>query len=223
MRSGRIAMNAVPRGDSSHLYACATTTSNCVRGEREPADCLRRVDDGQRTVLGSGGRDTVEVGDLSRRHLHGAEGDDVDVRADLGNELGGRNEPNGDAAVLLHEEREEERGELDVGHEHPRAVRNRGRDEADERRDVRADGDRLDGNADEPGERRARLFAGDAPVLPARPASLPVVERRLERVPGRRRREAVRRGVQVRARRRPERLGVVERQLLHEGSLTRRR
>ena len=71
-----------------------------ARVEWQPADRLRRVDDGHRAVLGGGGRDRVEVGDLAGRHLHGAERDDVDVRPDLACELGRRDEADRDASTL---------------------------------------------------------------------------------------------------------------------------
>ena len=199
-------MNAVPRGDIIHLYACATTTSNRVLANgSQPTACVA-VDDGERSFLRSGGCNGLEFGDLPRRHLDGTEGDDIDVLPDLGNELGGRNQPNRDPAVFLHEEREEERSELDVGRAHSCTVGNRGRHEADERRDVRSDCDSLERDADEPGERGASLLSGDAPVLPARASGAPVLEGRLERIPGGSWRQSVRRGVQVRTRRRPQRL-----------------
>ena len=60
-------------------------------------------------------------------------------------------------------------------------------------------------------------------MLPARPPAAPIVERTLQRIPRRPRRQAVRRGVQVDARRGPERLGVGQRERLHPESLTTRR
>ncbi len=193
------------------------------RIEGKPAGGLRRVDDGQHAVLLRGRRDGAQVGDLARRHLHRAERDDVHVRADRVGELVRCDEPNRHAAVLLHQEREEERGELDVGRQYPRSVRNGRGDLTHERRDVRPDRDRLDGNIHETREGRTRRFRRFAPVLPARPPPAPVVERNLQRIPRRRRRQAVRRGVQVDAGGRPERLGVGQRERLHPESLNSRR
>ena len=164
-----------------------------------------------------------QIGDLASRHLHRAERDDVDVRADRVGELVRCDESHRHAAVLLHQEREEERGELDVGRQDPRSVRNGRGDLTHERRDVRPDRHRLDRNADETREGRTRRFRRFAPVLPARAPTAPVVERTLQRIPRRPRRQAVRRGVQVDTRGRPERPGVGQRERLHPESLTARR
>jgi hypothetical protein len=174
-------------------------------------------------VLAGSRGDPVEVGDLSGRHLHGAERDDVDVLSDRAGELGGGNEADGDAASLLHEEGKEERGELDIGDEHSRTVRDGSCDRPDERRDVRADSDRLEGDADEPGIRRASILARDPPMLPARPPPAPVPERVGKRLPRGRGRQAVGGGVQVRPGGPPERLSLLECERLHQGSLTTRR
>ena len=189
------------------------------RVEREPANGLRRVHHGHHVVRASGGCDLGEVGDLARCHLHGAERDDVDVRPDFADELGRRDEPDAHAAVLLSHEREEDGREVDVRSEDAGAVGDRRRDHAEQRRDVGRDRDVLDGNSDEPGERPPSLLTGDSPVLPARPSVAPVLERGLERVPCRRRRKPVRRGVQIRAGGAPARL---RRRDVHRGSLTGR-
>ena len=96
-----------------------------ARLERQPADRLRRIHDRQHVVIGRSRGDRVEVRDLARGHLHRAEGDDVDVSVDLSSEFGGGHESDRDSAALLHEERKEQRCELDVGRQHARAVRDR--------------------------------------------------------------------------------------------------
>ena len=85
-------------------------------------------------------------------------------------------------------------------------------DQPDEVRDARARRHTLGGHADERGEELARAVRRVAPVLPARPAVPPVGECLLERVPGRRGREAEGRRVEVRPGRLPQagRASIVE-------------
>ena len=102
----------------SHLYAVSRHDVEAARIDREPADCLCGVDDGHRPVLGRHVGDRVEIRHLAGRHLHGAEHDHVHVGTDLTGKLARRNEADRDAALLLDEERKEQRCELDVGREH---------------------------------------------------------------------------------------------------------
>ncbi len=152
------------------------------------------------------GRDRVEVGYLAGRHLHGAEGDEVDRLVDRPGQLRGRHRVHRDATARLDEEREQRRGELDLGGEDPRAVRERGRHEPDEPGDGRADRDRGRFDVNQAREGRPRRVGRLAPVLPARSPRAPVVERRLERVPGGPGRQTEARGVEVGARGLPESL-----------------
>ena len=70
--------------------------------------------------------------------------------------------------------------------------------------------DVLGGHVDHAGAERPRAVGRLVPVLVARAAVVPVLERRLDSVPGRLRRQAVRRRVEVRPRRAPELLGLGE-------------
>ena len=203
-----------PTGRHQPLVCMRGDHVEAARVERQPADCLSGVDDRHRAVLGGRSCDRVEIRDLSRRHLHGTERDNVDVRPDLSSQFACGNETGCHSAMFLHEEREELGGELDLGREDARAVGDRGGNEPDERRHVRPDGDALDRHADEPREGRTCVLAGDSPVLPARPPAVPVVEGALERVPRWSRRQAVRRGVEIRGRWAPH--------LLRLGDLHRR-
>ena len=108
--------------------------------ERQPARGLRRVDHREHVVGLGRGEDRVEVGDLARGHLHGAEGDGVGVRSrSTSASCAGRDR--GDLEPRLGEEREEGGGELDLRHHDAAAGRQRGGDEADEAGDGRADRD----------------------------------------------------------------------------------
>ncbi len=158
------------------------------------------------------GRDRCEVCDLPRRHLHGAEGDDVDRVVDRVGQLGRRDHANRDTAARLGEKRKERRRELHIRGENAGAVRDRGGDETDETRDRCAYRDGRGIDRDQASEGRSRLLSRITPSLPARPAGAPVVERRLERVPGRSRGKPVARGVEIGARRLPVRLRRSERE-----------
>jgi hypothetical protein len=59
------------------------------------------------------GSDRVEVGDLARAHLHGAERDEVGAGVDRLGEPVGRHGRHRHAAALLDEEGKQRRGELD--------------------------------------------------------------------------------------------------------------
>ncbi len=110
-----------------------------------------------------------------------------------------------DLESTLCEERPRERAEVDL-RARARASRRAGptATRRDEVRDARARGHALGRHADERGEVLARAVGRVAPVLPARAAVAPVGECLLERVPGRRRREAERRGVEIRPGRLPQ-------------------
>ena len=148
-------------------------------------------------VVGLGrGEDRVEVGDLARRHLHGAEGDDVGALVDR---LG---EPRRAATVVTSSPgwtRNGKRVEVNSisGISDAAAGRQRGGDEADEAGHGRADRDAGRVGVDEPRERGARAVGRLAPALPARAPAAPLLEHLLQRVPAGLRRQAVARGVQV--------------------------
>jgi len=91
------------------------------RVERQPAGGLRGVDDGQHVVHGGSARDRVEVGDLTGGHLDRAEGGDVRVLVDRVRQIRGRDDAN--VELGPDHEREQRRGELDVGDHDARAAR----------------------------------------------------------------------------------------------------
>ena len=172
--------------------------------EREPAAGLGCVDERQRAVgLGRRG-DRGEVGHLAGRHLHGAERDDVG-RASIA--------PASSAAGTVRTVTPRcawtRNGKsVEVNSTSGASTRDpSGSDEATRPTSpetvaptATVDG----GDADEPRERPPRRLGRVAPLLPARPARAPVVERRLERIPGRPRRQPEARGVEVRPGRLPE-------------------
>ena len=155
-------------------------------------------------MLGGSLRESDKVHELARRHLHGARDDDVDRIVDGRYEAVERDGRHLDAARLLDKEGKEVGGELDLRHEHMRSVRQRSGHEADQPRHRSTDGDELGLDADQPGKRPPGTLGRLAPTLPARPTALPVGQRFLERVPGRLRREAEARRVQIDTGRAPE-------------------
>ena len=189
--------------------------------ERKPPAGLCRIDQRHCTVGAGRGRDRGDVGDLSGRHLDRAEGNDVDGLVDRLGECRGRHEPHRDASVLVNEEREERRRELDVRHENVRPGGKRRCDEPYEPGHRRPDRHRGRLEPDQPRERRASRLGRLAPVLPARAAGAPVVERRLHLVPGGPRRQAEAGGVEVRPRGLPQVMGVADRER-HQGIVARR-
>ena len=95
-------------------------------------------------------------------------GDDVRARVDrVRRARRARTSRTVDAAVLLGHEREEHRGEVDVRREHPRAVGQRGGDEADELGDRRAGRDGLGRDADERREARRARRSSPRPSAPS--------------------------------------------------------
>jgi hypothetical protein len=179
--------------------------------ERQPAAGLGRVDDRQRLVRGGRPEHGVDVRDRSVRRLDGAEGDHVRQFVDRVGELceGDRDDVE---ALLVDEERKEQRGEVDLRDDHAGAVRHRRRQHTDERRHGRSRRHPLRRHADEAAEEPARALGRVVPVFPARTAVPPVLERGLKRLPGRSRRQPVARGVQVRPGGLPESLRVGDRE-----------
>ena len=169
----------------------------------KPAGRLRRVHDRERPVNGGCGGDAFEIGDRAVSGLHGAEGDDVGLGVDGVGKPVKRRRPDVEA-LPLHEKRPLERREIDLWHEHRRAVGNACGNEGDEVREARARRHTLGGHADELSEELARAVGRVAPVLPARPSMPPFGERLLERVERGGGRETERRGVEVRPLRLPQ-------------------
>ena len=193
------------------LVARADERVEARRVEREPAAGLGRVDDRQRLVRGGRPEHGVDVGDRSVRRLDGAEGHDVRQLVHRVGEPVERDRHHVEP-LLVHQEREQQGGEIDLRHDHAGAVGHRGRDYADEGRDGRSRRHPLGWHADQPAEQLACPVGRLVPVLPARPAVPPVVERDLERVERRPRRQPVARGVEIGTGRRPELAGGPDRE-----------
>jgi hypothetical protein len=151
------------------------------RVERKPAARLRRVDEEERAVGEGRFPDRGEIGDVAVRRLHGTDGDQRRRGLDGLGQAVQRRCPHPDASALLHEPREQVGGELDLGHEHLRAVGKRGGDQPDELGDGGADGHVLGPSADETGEALAGMRDRLGPAFPARASTAPVLEGALQR------------------------------------------
>ena len=110
----------------------------------------------------------------------------------------------------MNEQREQRRGEFDVGNHDSRSGRQRGNDRADQLGDRRANGYPPHIRADEARERRTRILGALPPMLPACAPAVPVRQRGLQRVPRRARWQAVARGVAVDPDRLPQRSRFVD-------------
>ena len=145
--------------------------------DRQPAARLRGVDERERAVLRRGRGDRVEVGHLAGRHLHRAERDDVRSRSRSRSASSAAGRGARRPRALLDEEREQHRGELDVGGEHARAVRDRRGDEPTSSETVAPIATVSAATPTSARERRPRALGRVAPVLPARAPAAPVLER----------------------------------------------
>ena len=142
--------------------------------------------------------DRFEVGHLAGRHLHGAERDDVGRGVDRLGEIGG-----GTVRTITPRSAWTRNGKsVEVNSTSGARTRDpSGSDEATRPTspETVAPTATVDGGTPTSRANDARAASVDvAPLLPARPARAPVVERRLKRIPGRPRRQPEARGVQVR-------------------------
>ena len=101
--------------------------------ERQPPARLRRVHERPGPVRGGRRRDRIEVGQLARGGLHGADGDEMRAAVDRVGHVGERHDRDLDTAVGLGEEREQHGGEVALGGDDPRAVGDRRGDEPGQR------------------------------------------------------------------------------------------
>jgi hypothetical protein len=122
-------------------------------------------------VLGGGGDQRVDVEHATVRRLHDADRDEPGLGADGRHEVLERDGAHRDAAALLHQEREQHRGEVTLGHEHLDTGRDRRGDEADEAGRGGA------------GRHPRRVDAGEARPCRPGPAHVVVERRRLQQPP----------------------------------------
>src|SRR5262245_51842146 len=119
-RSGRTTPNAVPRGDSSHLYVAHDTKSKrSASNGSQPTACEASMYVRQPWRAAADASPIEPAGHQPAiRRLHGADRDDVDPGTDRVHEAGERHDPHPHAAIGVDHEREEHRREVFLGGEY---------------------------------------------------------------------------------------------------------